>query len=154
MLQPKARITTPRSSLGNLAARSGGLSREAALQQAAQELEAQGDEAAKEIDAQLVAIGEIVRLVADGHIAGGPLIALTQRADTIVTIAGTFGLTHIEEAAKSLCHVLARADRLPALCIEPIRAHVDAMCLLSHSHLTNKDATMLLGELAKTVRTA
>jgi len=154
MSQPKARITTPRSGLGDLAARSGGLSREAALQQAAQELEAQGDEAAKEIDAQLGAIGDIIRLVVDGHIAGGPLTALTQRADTIVTIAGTFGLAHIEEAAKSLCHVLAQAEKLPELRIEPIRAHADAMLLLSHARLTDKDATMLLGELAKTVRSA
>jgi hypothetical protein len=153
-MQQKAKFSTPRSTLGNFAARPGGVSRDDALRQAAEEVEAQGDEAANEINAQLVAITAILAAATDGHIAGEPLKTLTARADTIVTIAGTFGLKSLEEAAKSLCHVVAQAEQLPALRIEPIRAHVDAMRLFAHARLTDKDAEVLLTQLAKTVRRA
>ena len=154
MQQSKAKITTPRSTLSNFAARAGGVSRDDAVRQAAEEIEAQGEEASNEIDAHLAAIAAILAGVSDGHIAGEPLRALTQRADVIVTIAGTFGLANLEEAAKSLCHVVAQAEELSALRIEPIRAHVDAMRLFAHARLADADAETLLAQLAKTVRRA
>jgi hypothetical protein len=154
MQQSKAKITNPRSTLSNFAARGGGVSRDDAVRQAEEEIEAQGDEAAAEINAHLAAIAEILKGVTGGHIAGEPLKTLTARADTIVTIAGTFGLAHLEEAAKSLCHVVAQAEQLSALRIEPIRAHVDAMRLFAHARMADADAETLLAQLAKTVRRA
>ena len=147
----RVRIFVPRNVLQELLGRPGGKSRDDAVAGALEQIETLRDASLAALDATIEAVEIAARGPATGRFAPADLENMLQQADLIVTLAGTFGLEHLDAAARSLCdltYVLLQIGRTDA---EPVRVHARALRLFSPKNppLSAKEAQLVLAELAR-----
>jgi hypothetical protein len=136
----KADITHPRIALTGLLARGHGRPRAEAVAAATVRLDAQRE----------MAMTAITALIDGLETRTGDLAAMGRDADRVVTLAQTFGLTPLADAAKRLCDLTAllRLRRRPAP--EAVSVHVQALRLFAPGSpaLHDAEAALVLGRIA------
>jgi len=148
----KKKIHFPKTRLAELAARSGGILRDDALDGASKSLEGMRDQADTQIRAAIKAMEDIVFSRAAGEaLDDSQMIAILRHADQIVTLAGTFCYATLDTAAKSLCDVTDGLIRAGVHSRQPVAVHVQTMHLLAPGtmRLSAEHAEKMLSELAK-----
>jgi hypothetical protein len=148
------KIHFPTTRLAELAARSGGITRQQALDEADKALQAMLEMGVETMGRALVAIEKIAYSAKAGMLSPEQMNEVLREADQIVTMAATFKFTGLEEAAKSLCDIAAGLHSHGMPDAAPILVHVQSMRLMSPGspELSAEASAHVLGELAK-VRT-
>jgi hypothetical protein len=142
----------PKSRLSELAGRFGGLSREDAVAAATRELEILRPEAIKTIEAAIAELEKIVSAAAQRRDGSAAMMkTLLPLADQIVTLAGTYGYTALDKAARSLCDLLDGLLRQEKTDLASIRVHVQTIRMMAPgaTTLSPEHIEILLFELAK-----
>ena len=146
------KIHFPKTRLSKLAARPGGISHFAAMENAHKNVETmreQGD------DVLTRAIAEINAIVNAPHVGSefseADMSTILLRADQIVSLAETFGHELLDTIAKSLCDMVDGLIKSGTRDIAPVLVHVQAMNLIAPGSTTLSDAAFetMLGELSK-----
>lgn len=145
------RTSFPRLRLSQLVARSGGIGRDQAIEEAmkgVESLRAEGDETIMRLIAEIDSVMNGCRGKA---LATDAIQLVLQAADQIVTLAGTFGYPSVASVGRSLCDV---ADGLIKSGIHdsaPIAVHVQSLHLLASggASLSAAQTETVLAELAK-----
>ncbi|MEI9993719.1 MAG: hypothetical protein WDM91_03905 [Rhizomicrobium sp.] len=148
----KKKIFFPTTRLSELAARSGGVARDDALDGALRTLESMRAEADAQIRAAIGAMEGVVFARAAGDTLGDDeMRAILRHADQVVTLAGTFSYNALDTAAKSLCDITDGMLRAGMHDRQPVAVHVQTMHLLAPGtmSLSPEHAERMLGELAK-----
>jgi hypothetical protein len=152
MAKAKKKVFFPQTRLAELAARSGGMTRDDAVSAAAASMESMRGDADGAIRA---AIAALEKIVLDGrtsnHLAANQMSAILKHADQVVTLAGTFGYASLDAAARSLCDLTDGMLRASLQDCAPIAVHVQTLHLLApgNGSLSPDHAAQMLGELAK-----
>ena len=122
----------PKTRLSELAGRFGGLSREDAVAAAAKELEILRPEANKAIEAAVAGLEKIVSAAIQHRDGSSALMKeLLPPADQIVTLAGTYGYTALDKAARSLCDLLDGLLAQEKSDLASIRVHVQTIRMIA-----------------------
>lgn len=139
------------SRLSKLVDRPGGLQRQLAIAQAARNVE--------ELRAHFMPVlAELVEQLVDASLDitldQERLLRLERIANRIITVAGTYGLGSLEEAAKRLCDLLQIFENRQTVMPEILRIHVDAVRLFSPMAAPCDDAAAakILSELKAVLR--
>jgi len=141
----------PKNRLAELVGRFGGLKKEEAVAAATRELDVLRPEADKTIIATLASLEELVEAAWKRRDYSPALVkSLLPPADQIVTLAGTYGYTAMDKAAKSLCDLLDGMLRENRNELASIRVHVQTMRMITPGHVLPPDhVEVLLFELSK-----
>lgn len=148
----KKKIFFPKTRLAELAARSGGILRDDALEGAMKTLEGMREKADTQIRAAVAAMEDIVFGAASGDtLDNEQILSILRHADQIVTLAGTFGYTTLDSASKSLCDVADGLLRAGMHDRQPVAVHVQTLHLLAPGKmvLSPEHAEKMLAELSK-----
>lgn len=151
MTRVAKKVHFPKTRLSELAARSGGVTRDKAVEEALKSIENLRDHAIKTIDNATQAIEAIVYSAKGGRIAMDDMQKILRDADSIVTMAATFGMTALENIGKSLCDVTAGLIGNNLADMAPIAVHVQAIRLAAPGkpEITESEAARVLDELVK-----
>jgi hypothetical protein len=154
MVRVAKKIHFPKTRLSELAARSGGVTRDRAVEEALKSIDNLREHAVTTVESATVTIETILATAKNGCVTKDDMRTILREADSIITMAGTFGMTALENIAKSLCDIadgLLGRDTQDAA---PILVHVQAIRLASPNKPEIGDAVAnhILGELSK-VRT-
>jgi hypothetical protein len=142
----------PKTNLSRLVARSGGISRVAALDGALKNVESMRDQGDEVILRSMAEINVIIDASQpDGELSDANMADLLCRADQIVTLAESFGHELLDVTAKSLCDMVDGLLRAGRHNLAPIRVHVDALNMMMPGSATLSDAefSTILAELSK-----
>jgi hypothetical protein len=142
----------PKSRLSELAGRFGGLSRDEAVEAATRELEILRPEAIKTIEAAIAELEKIVNAAIQNRDGSAAMMkSLLPLADQIVTLAGTYGYTALDKAARSLCDLLDGLLRQEKTDLASIRVHVQTIRMMAPAAttLSPEHIEIMLFELAK-----
>jgi hypothetical protein len=142
----------PKSRLSELAGRFGGLSREEAVEAATRELEILRPEAIRNIEAAIAGLEKIVSDAIPRRDGSAAMMkTLLPAADQIVTLAGTYGYTALDKAARSLCDLLDGLLRQEKTDLASIRVHVQTIRMLAPgaTALAAEHVEVMLFELAR-----
>jgi hypothetical protein len=142
----------PKNRLSELAGRFGGISREEAVAAATRELEVMRPEADKVILAAIAQLEKIVSAAIQRKDASAAVMKeMLPACDQIVTLAGTYGYSALDKAARSLCDLLGGLLREDKADMASIRVHVQTIRMIAPGGLVQgKDPVeLLLFELAK-----
>jgi hypothetical protein len=148
------KIHFPKTRLSELAARSGGVTRDRAVEEALKSIDNLREHAVTTIDNATAAIENILREAKGGKLAQEDMDKILRHADSIVTMAGTFGMATLENIGKSLCDIADGLMSHDMHDIAPVMVHVQAIRLAAPGkpELDGAAANHILGELSK-VRT-
>jgi hypothetical protein len=137
--------------LTELAARSGGITRENAVDAARASVESLRDLALETIEAAIRAIEAVAYGAKRGALPPEDMKEILMQADHVVTMTATFGLETLECAAKSLCDVADGLMARGAGDAAPILVHVQTLRLLSPgaAPLDEEQTRYLLSELTR-----
>ena len=146
----KKKIHFAKTRLSELAARSGGLTRDDAVEGALKSLESMRDASDAEIRKSIAAMADIVFALGIAF-DEDRLLAVQCLADQIVTLAGTFGYAALDSAARSLCDIADGLLRTGRHDRQPIAVHVQTLRLMAPGvmALSEEHCERLLGELAR-----
>lgn len=146
----KKKIFFTQTRLSELAARSGGMTRDDAIEGAMKSLESMRELSDVEIRKSIAAMSDIVRTPGSTLDDEG-LLAIQGMADQIVTLAGTFGHAALDAAARSLCDIADGLLRTGRHDRQPIAVHVQTLQLMAPGVVTlsEEHCDRLLGELAR-----
>ncbi|MEI9888242.1 MAG: hypothetical protein WDN08_17445 [Rhizomicrobium sp.] len=146
----KKKVHFPKTRLAELAARAGGLTRDDAVDGAMKSLESMTALANAEICKSIAAMEKIV-FGSGATLDAAAMLAIQAYADQVVTLAGTFGHTTLDAAARSLCDMTDGLQRAGMHDRQPIAVHVQALHLMAPGamSLSPEHCEKLLGELAK-----
>jgi hypothetical protein len=141
----------PRTRLSQLAARSGGIAREQAVEAAMESVESLRGEGDEAIKSSIAAIEAIMNHARNGQLATDRIQEILPYADQIVTLAATFGYDSLAKVMRSLCDVADGLIRAGLRDAAPIAVHVQSMLLLmpGSTALSAEQVEVVLGELAK-----
>jgi hypothetical protein len=144
-------IHFPVTRLTELAARSGGILREQAVEEAKKSIDSLRDLALETIEVSLRAIEAIAYSAKDKHLGRDDMKEILAQADHVVTMTATFGLDTLECAAKSLCDVTDGLLTRESTDAAPIVVHVQTMRLLAPGGmaLDAEQSQRVLSELTK-----
>jgi hypothetical protein len=151
MKPPKARKHEPDTELRKLSKQQGGKARDDAVTAANSRVEAMREGSIEAIDLTLDSIEALVAKSPKEALSAEQLAEVLELVDRIITLAGTFGFTELDQIARSLADLtnllLAKAIG-PA---EPIRVHVRAARLFAPraQGRAATDAGKVLAELHK-----
>lgn len=148
----KKKVHFPKTRLAELAARSGGQTRDDAIDGAMKTLDSMRGESDAEIGKAIAAMEQIVfARNASGMLDDAQMLAVQCHADQVVTLAGTFGYAALDAAARSLCDIADGFLRSGLHDLKPIAVHVQTMHLLAPGAmaLSAEHSELVLGELAK-----
>lgn len=145
------KIHFPVTRLAELAARSGGITRDIALEEAGKCVQNLLGAGLETIEAATKSIETIAYGAKNGQLSAGEIKSILRSSDHIVTMAATFGFATLEEIGKCLCDV---ADGLLSRGLThaaPIVVHVQAMRLAAPkaSELGESETVHVLAELAR-----
>jgi hypothetical protein len=144
-------IHFPTTRLSELAARSGGISRELAVEEAKKSVESLRELGIEAIETALRAIEAIAYSAKANKLAAADMKEILHQADHVVTMAATFGLDTLECAVKSLCDVTDGLLTRESNDAAPIIVHVQTMRLLApgSAPLDVEQSQRVLSELTK-----
>lgn len=151
MTRVAKKVHFPKTRLSELAARSGGVTRDKAVEEALKSIDNLRDHAIATIDSATQDIQAIVYSAKDGTIAADDMQKILRGADSIVTMAATFGMSALENIGKSLCDVTAGLIAGDMGDMAPIAVHVQAIRLAAPNkpEIAEAEAARVLGELGK-----
>lgn len=140
----------PKIKLQEMLMRPGGISRDAAIGGAMENLKAESGESNRVIETAIATIARIADGAKGNVLPEADMKAILEQADEIVTLAGTFGYSYLDRAARGLCDItdgLIRTHRYDAA---PIHVHVMALRLFSPAapEPSRQEAERVLSELA------
>ncbi len=121
------KIFFPKTRLVELAARSGGVTRETALDGANKLLDNARPGADITIENAIRTLEEIVSRAKGGALGEEDMHDVLRHADQIVTLAGTFGYESLDSAVKNLCDVTDGLITAKLYHAAPIAVHIRAM---------------------------
>ena len=128
--------------LSDLVHRPGGMTANEAVSAAEARLDIIRDSSLKELETmvdQMLALGE--------QIATSPSVAafdaLYATSNTVVGVAGVFGLPELGKVAFSLCTLLDRQRRLPAWNMQAIQLHLDSLRVMSGDEDNERKQTVI-----------
>ncbi|MGA9795716.1 MAG: hypothetical protein WBQ17_09300 [Rhizomicrobium sp.] len=141
----------PKTRLSELAARSGGVTRERAVEEALKSIENLRDHAITTIDSATVSIEAAVGRAQDGRMPTDDMQKVLRDADSIVTMAATFGMSALENIGKSLCDICDGLLARQMHDVAPIAVHIQAIRLAAPGkpEIAAAAAAHVLGELSK-----
>lgn len=125
--KPKVVTYRPANRLADLVVRRGGVSRAAAIEAAERNVEAMRESFLAILD-ELVAELEVAAMPGRSE-AAARLAEIEKIANRIITLAGTYGLAHLTEAAKRLCDLILGLPAHGLALEEAIALHVRAVRL-------------------------
>jgi hypothetical protein len=145
------KIHFPKTRLAELAARSGGVTRDHAIEEALKSIDNLRDHAVSTIDTATTSIEAILGGAKNGRITQDEMRKVLRDADNIVTMAGTFGMETLEKIGKSLCDIADGLLSQDKPDVAPIAVHVQAIRLAAPGkpELPAPHASHILGELTK-----
>jgi len=151
MSSQPVKTSFPRTRLSQLAARSGGIGRDQAVESAMQSVESlrgEGDETIARFAAE---IETIVNGARGGRLAADQMQTILQYSDQIVTLAGTFDYESLAKVMRSLCDVTDGMLGAGLQDFAPIAVHVQSMRLVvpGGTALSPEQVETVLAELAK-----
>ncbi len=151
MARISKKIHFPKTRLSELAARSGGVTRDRAVEEALKSIDNLRDHAVTTIDNATAAIEAILGTAKGGRIAQDDMRKVLREADNIVTMAGTFGMETLQKIGKSLCDIADGLVSRDMQDVAPIAVHVQAIRLATSrkSEMGVAEASHVLGELVK-----
>jgi hypothetical protein len=143
------RVLFPKTRLSELAARPGGVARDAAIEGATEQLQSMRDESNAIIENTIAGIEAIA--CKGARLSDEDMRAILIGADQVVTLAGTFGYGTLDTVARSLCDVTDGLMRAGIDAAAPIAVHARALRLFApgHAELPQSERDKVLGELAK-----
>ena len=149
MAKAKKKVFFPQMRLAELAGRPGGMTRDEAVSAAVESLESMRVQADREIRKAIAAMEDIA--IVGGALDAGKMAAVLRHADQVVTLAGMFGYTPLDTAARSLCDLADGLTRAGVFERAPIAVHVQTMHLLAPGsvNLSHDQAAQMLAELSK-----
>jgi hypothetical protein len=121
------KIFFPKTRLTELAARSGGVTRETALDGALKNLNDSRADADITIEKSICALEAIVADSRGGLLTEADMRDVLRYSDQIVTLAGTFGYDSLDSAVKNLCDVTDGLLSAKLFHAAPIAVHIRAM---------------------------
>ena len=144
------KVHFPTLPLQEAVARTGGITRENAVEAALENLRAISGEGDATIDAAIQALETLVG-AAKGQFSPEQLRAVLENADQVVNMAGTFHYEALDRASRSLCDMADGLLREGRSEVAPVAVHVRAMRLFSPLSTTLPPAVsdQLLAELGK-----
>lgn len=144
-------IHFPTTRLAELAARSGGIERQQALENAQKSVEELRELAEGAIDGGIRAMEAVVYAARHNRLLSSELKQILIRADQLVSLTATFGLLALEGAAKSLCDVAHGMIGGQLQDAAPILVHVQALRLFAPGNgtPTAEQSQRILSELAR-----
>ncbi|MGB8364778.1 MAG: hypothetical protein ACLQUZ_06925 [Rhizomicrobium sp.] len=145
-------IHFPKTRLSRLVARSGGVSRVAALENAHKNIEAMHEQGDDAIVRSIAEIGDIVNAPRPGdRFSDADLSAILTCADQIVTLAETFGHKSLNTIAKSLCDIVDGFLRSEIRDLAPVLVHFQALVMVApgSAAISHAGFQTILGELSK-----
>ena len=146
------KVYFPTTRLSELANQGGGVTRSSAIEGAMQQLESMRAESDSIIEKAIVAIEEVaLKPQVRGKFNNDEKRTLLRQADQVVTLAGTFGYTSLDAAAKSMCDVVDGMLTIDQNEAAPILVHVQAVRLMapSSAKLGESETQKILSELNK-----
>ncbi len=134
-----------------MAARSGGVTRDRAIEEALKSIEKLRNHAVTTIETATASIEKTLSASKGGQVAPDDMRKILREADCIVTMAATFGMQTLENIGKSLCDI---ADGLLTHNMRdaaPVMVHVQAIRLAAPGkpEIDAAAAGHVLGELVK-----
>jgi hypothetical protein len=141
----------PKTRLSELAARSGGVTRDRAVEEALKSVENLRDHAVTTIDGATASIEAAVANAKNGRMSTDDMKKVLRDADSIITMAATFGMTALESIGKSLCDITDGLLTHDMQDVAPIAVHVRAIRLAAPGkpEIDAAAAAHVLGELTK-----
>jgi hypothetical protein len=142
---PKIRIT-------ELVGRFGGVSRSEAIEQAHKELAAMRPESNDVIEGAIKALEKIVYAPAERtRYSDAQLMEILRLCDQIVTLAGTFEYSALDQTTRSLCDIADGLLRTKRPDVASINVHMRAMLMVNPKApaLNEEQIQTMLGELRK-----
>ncbi len=144
------KVYFPKIKLQEMLMRPGGIARDEAISGAIESLRAESGESNAEIEKAIAAIAAIASGAKGNVLPEQDMKKVLERADEIVTFAGTFGYTYLDRAARGLCDMADGLIRTRCSDAAPIHVHVMALRLFSPNAATPSvaEAEKVLSELA------
>lgn len=127
------KVFFPDIRLQEMLSRPGGIAREQALEAAVANLREISGESDAIIEAAIMAIEAIAGEARASRLTPGQMREILEQADQIVTLAGTFGYTALDRAARALCDVTDGLLRAGLPDAAPIHVHVRALRMFAPS---------------------
>jgi hypothetical protein len=154
MARVSKKIHFPTTRFSELASRSGGVTRDKAVDEAMKSIDNLRDHAVSTIEISTASIQTIVDSAKGGRIEKDAMIKILREADNIVTMAGTFGMATLENIGKSLCDIADGLLSHEMHDVAPVMVHIQAIRLAAPGkpELGEPEASHILGQLSK-VRT-
>jgi GAF domain-containing protein len=142
------KIFIPKLRIVDLVQRAGGISRETALEQAAEKIEGLRESSLLGISEAVLGMERILGV--DHPIGMSDMVWLLRHAERIVTLAETFGHVTLALVGKSLCDLTHRFLENEDGKREPLRVHADALRLVMPPRkVSQEEAGRILGELTR-----
>jgi hypothetical protein len=142
----------PKLRIGELVGRFGGVNRSDAIGNARKELESMRGESDQVIEKSILALEQVVNAPAKPDRYSDPqLREILSLGDQIVTLAGTFGYTALDQTMRSLCDVADGLLRTQKADVPSIHVHMRALRMVSPTAPKLNDAQIetMLAELRK-----
>lgn len=129
----------------------GGIGRDQALEAAITNLREISGEGDGIIEAAIVAIEAIAASAQKGQLTPQQMREILEQADQVVTLAGTFGYTALDRAARALCDITDGLLSAGLSDAAPIHVHVRALRMFapSRAQLPQEATAQVLAELEK-----
>jgi hypothetical protein len=145
------KVFFPKIRLQEMLNRPGGIAREQALEMAMTNLREISGESDAIIEAAIAAIEAIANQAKANRLAPEQMREILEQADQVVTLAGTFGYTALDRAARALCDICDGLLRAGLPDAAPIHVHVRALRMFAPSgvQLGKEAAAQVLSELEK-----
>ena len=145
------KVYFPKVRLQEMLNRPGGVTRDQALEGAMTHLQEISGESDAIIDTAIAAIEAIAGEARMNRLTPEQMRAILEQADQIVTLAGTFGYTVLDSAARALCDITDGLLREGKGDAAPIHVHVRALRLFSPSGVKpgHDESARVLAELDK-----
>jgi hypothetical protein len=144
------KVYFPKIKLQEMLMRPGGIARDEAIQNAIENLREESGESNTVIEEAIAAIAAIASGAKGNVLSAEDMAGILAQADQIVTLAGTFGYTYLDRAARGLCDMTDGLIRTKRPDAAPIHVHVMALRLFSPTAGTpsEAEAEKVLSELA------
>jgi hypothetical protein len=151
MSRASVKVFFPKVKLQELLARPGGIARDDAVEAATTNVRAISGEGDAVIETAIVMIEKIADGATANRLSHEDMKAILEQADQIVTFAGTFDYSSLDQATRDLCDVADGLMRSGLFDAAPILVHVGAIRLLAPSStpLAEPEVNQVLAELAK-----
>jgi hypothetical protein len=151
MSRVSVKVLFPKIKLQELLARPGGIARGEAVEAAISNLSSIREEGDTAIEAAIAQIEKIASGVRADYLSHEEMRAILLQADQIVTFAGTFGYSALDQATRDLCDVTDGLIRSGLHTAEPVLVHVKAIRMFAPSSTPVPEpvANQVLAELAK-----